>query len=78
MPLHRRLTVAVLSGLLVTVSLTAPVVADRGGTPNPNACHGQLVKRLNAAGLTPHDIAVLAGVGNAGVVNKAIKSGLCP
>ena len=73
MPLRRRLTVGLVSGLLVTVSLTAPVAADRGGTPNPNACHGQLVKRLNAAGFTPNDIAVLAGV-----VNLAIKSGLCP
>ena len=65
-----------LAALLVMASFSVvPAFADKGGTPNDKACHGQIVKAENQNGTTPHEGAAQLGVSNAGEVNKLVKSG---
>lgn len=72
MRIRTALVGAAVAGLALTA--TAPAaLADKGGEPNDNACHGQLVSSAASHGFTPGHVAQnLDGV-TAGDLNKLAK-----
>ena len=68
---------SILAGGMLTAMIGGVAAADQGGLPNSHACHGQLVKVANEAGLTPAEAAELGGFANAGVWNKLVEDALC-
>jgi hypothetical protein len=75
----KRILLVLAIAALMTAMLGAsalPALADAGGVPNDNACHGQVIKFSNQAGFTPNVGAEFLGQDNAGEWNKAAKEGL--
>jgi hypothetical protein len=67
--------IAVLATFVVFAAVSAGfALADPGGQPNENACHGQIVSFFSSeVGLTPGKAAKLFDV-NAGDINKFVKA----
>ena len=82
----RRLVLTLLAVAALTVGTVhvsgGTVSADKGGNPNPNACHGQIVSAEAREGAQPGrvvrdpDIVAEIGVTNAGDLNKLIRAGI--
>jgi hypothetical protein len=85
--LRRRLAVLVAAAMMVAsmLAFSAPTFADKGGTPNAKACHGQAVSAANRIeGVTPHEAVQFLNahnpeqppLENAGEFNKLVKEGV--
>jgi len=59
--------VAAAIGSVLMLSGPGVTLADQGGTPNQNACHGEAVSILATQGLTPAALGRLMGTGAADV-----------
>ena len=68
------LTVAALMAAMMVIT-ALPAFADKGGAPNDDACHGQIVSSLASGGITPPEAAEGSSPPreNAGEYNKDIK-----
>jgi hypothetical protein len=63
----------IVAAVALMLSVAGGVSADKGGEPNANACHGQIVAFFaSELGITPADAANFFEV-NAGQVNKFVK-----
>jgi hypothetical protein len=64
---------AVVALMVAIMTATAlPALADQGGVPNQNSCHGQVNKAFNSVGITPKEQAQHFYNGNAGAYNQSL------
>src|SRR4051812_43820154 len=75
MSTRRKLGVAVVVPVL-TLGSAGAAVADQGGTPNQNACHGTVVSTLARQGYSPATVAGRIPVATVASLNRMIQE-LC-